>query len=246
MKVNNKYIGCNYINGAVYGGIVSSYNGVFTSEEVLIGSGLDYTPCMIGDVTDAYTLLNEKIKDGNIEDLKSVMEIIFEVVNEYFGGIDNIDKRMNNYVDLDFIESEEDIGKVSLLKGKGEAMCVERAMLTQNLLKKLGINSYYKCSSIKINGNNDIHSYNIISINNRYYIVDTSLPTIINEKISPLIGEIPEYVYFSLIRGEAKPKDIETYSVEVSHYNPLRNKDITVIYDKDRNNKYTIESSRVL
>ena len=55
---------------------------------------------------------------------------------------------MNNYPDTDFIEDGIPIGKVSDLKGKNAAMCVERAMVAQNLLKLLGINSYYKSSGI--------------------------------------------------------------------------------------------------
>ena len=246
MLYKRKYIGCNYNRGYIYGGILSSFNGVFNKEEVLIGTGFDYIPCMIGDVSDAYIMLENKIKDVDLNDIEELFHIIFEVVNDYFGGIDNIANRMNNYVDIDFIESEDDIGKVSSLKGKGEAMCTERAMLTQNLLKHLNINSYYKCSSIKINNNYDIHSYNVVNINNKYYIVDTSLPTIRNEMISSLIGEVPEEVYLSLITGEANPKDIDTYSVSVSHYNPLRDKDIEVVYEAGRKNIYTIENGRLL
>ena len=61
MKYNRKYIGCNRNGNWVYGGIVSSFNGVFRNEEVLIETGMDYTPCMIGDIADAYNLLDEKI-----------------------------------------------------------------------------------------------------------------------------------------------------------------------------------------
>lgn len=42
MKVNKKYIGCNYTGHALIGGVASSYNGIFNKEEVLIGSGLDF------------------------------------------------------------------------------------------------------------------------------------------------------------------------------------------------------------
>ena len=245
MKVNKKYIGCNY-NIAVFGGIISSYNGKFTNEEVLIGAGLEYVPCILGDVSDAEKVLDKMILERKPTSLEEMMEIVFTVVNDYFGGIQNVQNRMNNYKDLDEIKSEDDIVRVTSLKGKGEAACVERAMLTQNLLKRLNIDSYYKCAAILINNNHDIHSFNVIQYENKYYIVDTSLPTLVNDNISPLICEIPDYVYLSLIRPEAKPKDIETYSVEVSHYNPLRSKDITVKYDRLRNNNYEVVNTRVL
>ena len=35
MKVQNKYIGCNFFNGTRFGGIISSYGNSFTNEEVL-------------------------------------------------------------------------------------------------------------------------------------------------------------------------------------------------------------------
>ena len=41
MRVNNKYIGCNYTGFSYIGGINSSFNNTFKDEEVLIGSGLD-------------------------------------------------------------------------------------------------------------------------------------------------------------------------------------------------------------
>ena len=60
MKLNNRYIGCNH-SIAYYGGIDSSFNGIFNKEEVLIEHGIgDIIPCMIGDVSEAYEILEKK------------------------------------------------------------------------------------------------------------------------------------------------------------------------------------------
>ena len=54
-----KYIGANHIHGTWLGGIDSSFSGVFQDEQVLIGSGLDYTPCIIGDISDIYIYIHQ-------------------------------------------------------------------------------------------------------------------------------------------------------------------------------------------
>ena len=70
MKINNKYIGCNFTGSHYLGGIISSFDREFEDEEVLLESGIDYVPCVIGDINDAYLLLKETISrkfDGKIE-----------------------------------------------------------------------------------------------------------------------------------------------------------------------------------
>ena len=91
MKLNKRYIGCNYTGIAYIGGVDSSFNGTFTNEEVLIESGLsDYVPCMLGNVNEAYDLLKEKIKNSNSTSIEDICACIYETVDEYFGGIKNI------------------------------------------------------------------------------------------------------------------------------------------------------------
>ena len=235
MKLNNRYIGCNFTGTAVIGGIDSSFNGLFTNEEVLIEGGLcDYVPCMLGNIDEAYIILKEKIKNNNVSTFKDICACIYETVDEYFGGIKNIKTRMNYYNTLDDIMAEEDIGKVSTLKGKGAAMCVERAMLSQNLLKSLGINSFYKTSAIMNNEKKEIHAYNLVEYNNTFYIFDTSIPSLMDNKINPLITTIPKEVFDNISNKSQKIG----YSVTVSHFNPIRNKDVKITYDYGRKDIY--------
>ncbi len=234
MRINNKYIGCNYTGFSYIGGVLSSFDGTFKDEEVLIGSGLDYIPCVMGDITEAYEMLKETIKKNNANSFEEICECIYETVNTYFGGINNVNTRMSYYKDFDDITNEEDITRVSTLKDKGAAMCVERAMLSQNLLKSIGISSFYKASGIKNNNHLEVHAYNLISHDGKYYLFDTSIPTEINGKTSPLIAEIPEGVF----RDITSPEQRKGYSIHVSHYNPLRNKDVDITYDANRQNIY--------
>lgn len=242
MLYKGKYIGCNHTDLLRFGGINSSFDGTFKDEEILIGSGMDYTPCVIGDISDAYLMLKDeiyKIKPTNINELS---ECIFNTIQKYFGNYDNVSQRMEFNHDIDEINYGFEIGKVSDLKGKNAAMCVERAMLSQNLLTSLGINTYYKASGINKDKNFEVHAYNIIEYKGKYYIFDTAIPTLINDKINPLICEIPKEVYEQIIN----PNSDIGYSVSVSHFNPLRNVEVDIIYDSGRENIYNVENSKTL
>lgn len=234
MNIKNKYIGCNYTGMAFIGGIISSFDGTFKNEEVLIGSGLDYIPCVMGNVNDAYEMLKEKIKEKNAHSLEEICACIYDTVDTYFGGIKNISKRMSYYKDFDFIETEADITRVSTLKGTGAAMCVERSMLSQNLLKLLGYNTFYKTSCIEKNGKLEIHAYNLLASDGKYYIFDSSIPTKIDNVISPLITEIPEEAFQKMIVGSQK----DGYSIHITHYNGLRDNMVDITYDARRQQLY--------
>ncbi len=235
-----RYIGVNFIDGWLKGGIASSFNEIFQDEKVLIGDGVfDKVPCVIGNVDDAYLMLKKKLQTIKLSNFEEVCEVIFEIIQDYFGDFSNIDTRMNYYPDEDAIlDNNLPIGKVSNLKGKNGAMCIERAMLSQNLLKKCGFNSYFKVSSISLNEKLEVHAFNLIANMDKYYIFDSTIPTVKDNKITPLIALIPKEVFDKISSQE----NSVGYSVEVSHYNPLRNKDITIIYDFGREEKYEIDS----
>lgn len=238
-----KYIGVNHANGLMFGGVNSSFDKPFNNEKVLIGNGIgDIVPCVIGDIKDTYEMLKDElyiIKPNNFYEL---CECVFNVVQKYFGNYDNIANRMDFYPDLDEIDMGKEIGKVSNLKGMNSAMCIERAMLSQNLLTSLGIKSLFKASGIKKDNNEEAHAYNLVTYNGKNYIFDATIPTLTNEKINPLICEIPDEV-FNMI---SNPSSNIGYSVSVSHFNPLRNNNIDIIYDSNRKDLYTIENPKSL
>jgi hypothetical protein len=149
---------------------------------------------------------------------------------------------MNNYPDTDYIEDGIPIGKVSNLKGMNAAMCVERAMVAQNLLRLLGIKSFYKCSGILKNDKKEVHSYNLVEFDGKYYVFDATMPTLKDEEISPLVAEIPQEVFEELIKSRTR----EGMSIEVSHYNPLRSEDINVVYDAGRKRNYDATKKQIV
>ncbi len=234
-------IGCNRIGNIYIGGIASSFDGVFTEEEVLVGTGMaDIIPCIIGDITDAYQMLKEEITRLDSNDFEVLTRAVLNTVCDYFGDYSNIDTRLDYYPDEDIIGDDVEIGKVSNLKGKNCAMCVERAMLSQNLLKSLGLKSYYKASQITKNGKTEVHAYNLIKNNDKYYIFDATIPTEKEGVMTPLITEIPKEVFDKI----KSPLQKEGYSVVVEHYNPLRDEDVHITYDASRSDIYDITRKR--
>lgn len=235
-KIREKIIGANFVRGIILGGYLSSFNGSFSNELIGIESGLgDNINATIGDVIEAYELLKLKINNIDNNNIYEISRMVLETVDEYFNGFSNIGSRMDYYYSTDFEKSKDN--KISNLKGTGAAMCVERSALAQNLLKSLGINSFFKTSGIIKNDNNEVHSYNLIEYNNRYYIFDVSMPNLINEKANPLIAEIDKET-FDLLTYPLSDLGI---SVTVSHYNPYRDNDVTITYDSYRKKQIEVD-----
>ena len=219
-------IGANHIHGNQTGGLLSSFNGSFSKELICIEDGFgDGVKTRIGNIKDAYELLKSKINNIDIADIYTTSNAVLETVDEFFGGISNIETRMDYYQ-----EGLDENNEISNLKGTGAAMCVERAALSQNLLTSLGINSFFKTSGIIKNNEKEVHSYNLIENKGQYYIFDTSMPNLINGEINPLIAEIDEETFRLL----SYPLHDSGISVTTSHYSPYQDKDITITYDDGR------------
>ncbi len=235
--IRKQVIGANFTNGVIHGGYLSSFGGSFDDELIGLETGLgDIVNTKIGDVKDAYELLKLKISNMKSDDIFELSHAVLETIDEFFGGHDNISERMNYYYSLDYDESKNN--KISNLKGTGAAMCVERAALAQNLLKSLGINSFFKTSGIIKNNNKEVHSYNLIEFNGKYYIFDSSMPNLINNQINPLIAEIDRET-FTLLSAPISDIGIST---TVKHYNPYWDNDVEITYDSGRK-KHTVVNS---
>ena len=197
------HIGCNHnAIGLSFGGMISSYPEAFDEEdEVTLESGLDdMRHCTIGNVKEAYEILKKILQKRKPSNLEEYSLCVQETILKYFGDYSNIKERLSFYPTDDDIDDEIKMGKVSDLAHKNAAMCVERAMLSQNLLKLLGIDSIYKMSGMIVNGKPDAHAYNLIHDNDKYYLFDATIPTLKNDEISPLIAEIPKDVYDKILK----------------------------------------------
>lgn len=240
-----KPIGINKVGSFNIGARVdSSYDGVFDNNvQVILNDGIfgDIQRATIGNIDELYAILQEEIKtsDGTFY---SIMNIVYKIVTNYFGTFENISKRSGNYKTDDERENDDEIGNVSSLKGQNAGMCVERAMVSQNLLKFLGIESYYKASTIINNGKTEGHAYNVIKYDNKCYIFDATMPRLMDNEITPIITEIPEEVFNAIIKPVEEPLQDTSLPVQVDYYNPIRGQQKRIIYDStSKNDVYVIE-----
>lgn len=222
----------------------STFDGVFKNEVALLGSGMNLIYAQLGDVKDAYDILENKL--SNVKDIKfeDAMRYVAETVQEYFGDYSNMGSRMENYPEEDDVrEFSLERGKVSDLKGKNAAACVERAMLSQNLLKytseKLpGLQSYFKQTGIEVQRDDEkpqkeAHAFNLVSYDGNYYIFDSTIPKGTKDNLQPIVAEIPEQVFTSLVES---PR--EGYAVEFEHISALTGRKMHYTLDYMAKNKY--------
>lgn len=223
----------------------STFGGVFKNEVALLESGLiDFRYVQLGDVKDAYNILESKLSGLNNIKFEDYMRCIAETVQEYYGDYSNVSSRLENYPDEDEVEMfSKERGKASDLQGKNAAMCVERAMLSQNLLKYIseklpGLESYFKETGIEIQREEDkpkreVHAFNLVSYNEKYYIFDSTIPKGMKENLQPLVAELPEHVFTSLVESPRVG-----YAVEIEHVSALTGKKMHYILDYRAESKY--------
>ena len=238
---NMYHIGVNHAHGLSYGGMISSYKEILDNEdEVKIESGIgEQRYCTIGNIKEAYEILKKHLIDKRPETLFEYAYCVQKTVLDYFGGYSNIKKRLSYFPDEEEVNSGIKIGTVSSMAHQNAAMCVERAMLSHNLLKSLKIDSTFKMSGFMVNGKSDSHAYNLLASNGKYYLFDATIPTLRDNTISPIICEIPKDTYDKI----SSPLQDIGESVHIIHYNPLQDKDYDVIYDAGRKNVYEVTSS---
>lgn len=145
------------------------------------------------DDSALYSELFETIKkfreiDGWKEkELRIIMpEIIQHTISKYFGnevatsGTENRNREF--YLDHG---DDPDSKAVSLdeLKGKGIAVCAEKAAAAQNLVTFAGLESYLVMAECNLSGERDEnHAYNVLKTENGYFIYDPTNPKLILEK----------------------------------------------------------------
>ncbi len=230
---------CHSASGGVIGGHISSYDKKFENDDHVFVAEIvfDYKYAVIGDISEAYEILNRILLTKKPTSFIEKCECVMEAINEYFGDFSNISTRLSHYPDSSNLYNP---GTVSSFAHQNSAMCVERAMLAQNLLLEMGINTTFKTSGFVKNGEEDMHAFNLVENGGRYFIFDATQPTLRGEIISPIVAEIPKNVYDLLILKCPSGFGI---SVSVSHYNPMQSKNYDVVYDAGWKVKYNASDS---
>ena len=239
-----KYIGCHHSAvGTICGGVTSSYSGKLENDdEVNIETGIgDIRYATIGDIREAYEILKDVIKERKPETLFEKCECVMETITRYFGDFSKANERLSYFPDQETVSYDGvKQGTIADIAHKNAAICVERSMLSQNLLKTLGIDVTFKMGGfINNSGKPDGHAFNVIRDNDRYYIYDSTQPTLREGIVSPIVAEIPKEVYDAII----EPRSNNGISVRVSHYNPLFNTDYDVVYDAGWKRTYDARGS---
>lgn len=228
---SSKPIGANCLCGGVkVGGVKSSERNFLTQSSIIaLVSSFDMIYCTTGDMSNAYRMIIEELQSRDSIDFFDATKLVFETVQKYFGNTSEFNTRMEHFPDEDEIAFEgKERGKISDLEGKNAAACVERAALSHNLMKMLGIDSTYKMSGVLNGENKDAHAYNLVKYNGKAYIFDATIPRgLENGEITPLITEIQEEAYEKMCSGESK----DGHSVHVEYFSPLSNQNRSITYD---------------
>lgn len=198
-------IGAYKFDTSTFGGFLST-DRKFISDNIKVNvmGGFDIVDLKMGNCNEAYEMLIRNIQKTEDVSFESIMKKVYEVINTYFGPIEkvNTEAREIHYDELGMREEDEVLEN---LRGKNIAACVERAALAQNLLQFMGLDSVYKSSQIQNADKRELHSYNLVAHDGKYYIFDATIPRI-DEKgeITPLITEISkeEYETLAIARNE--------------------------------------------
>lgn len=225
----NKRIGINKIRGAYMSGCISASDDfIMPDREVIVENDLfSIKKITTGNLDDVYETTLDKIKKKDNLNFEEITKLVYQTITDYFGKGHDIQKRLELLPDED---SEEIVGvaKLTDFKGQNAAMCVERALLSQNIFKLIGVNSTLKLSQITFNGDIDGHAYNILRYKDKFYIYDSSIPTI-DEKgeVLPLVKEISEKEYVEIIKENRK----DGCKIETNYFAPTKNQNVQMIYD---------------
>ena len=232
------YIGANYIgDGLVIKDVISSYNKDFDNKDEFIIDPVSKRYCTIGNTMEAYKYLRSEVASKRPIDLYEYAECVYKVVLRYFGNMYYAKNRLSYFPSEKEIAQGKEQGKISDLAHKNAAMSLERAILVQNLfVGDLGFKSIFKISEAIINDKKTIHAYNLLYHDDKYYLVDVTIPSIINNRINPIICEIPKEVYDKI----SSPLNDIGCSITVNHMNPLENKKYSITYDAARDEEYQI------
>ena len=238
------YIGLNHTaDGEIYDDIISSYNLYFDNlDEIIVTNdkdGIRYTT--LGDITNAYQLLRNEQASRAPRCVNDYLDCIQQAIHFYFGAKSDRKKRLSFYpTEEEVINKGKKRGRISDLGNyKNFALSLERSVVAQNMLMACGIKSFFKISATTINGKVRVHCYNLVYNvdNDKYYICDFSIPSFTNNKITPIICEIPKEVY-DLI---SSPRADVGCSVEVNYSNKINKKDYLITYDAGRDAVYSVE-----
>lgn len=167
---------------------------------VMVDSSLESTMIKTGNIDNVYVwlfkaLLLNDMDNCNVEQLMNAVSISCD---SYFGSNYDYNGRMK-------ILGAYDICELGMFRGKNVAECVERAMFCHNMFKMLGLDATLKHSEIFYNGKNSIHAYNLLRVDGKNFIFDTSMANKDeNGRKHPIVGSLTDEEYMLMIDGRKR------------------------------------------
>ncbi len=235
---DEKYFGVDHdVNGTLYKNVIAVYNRDFKKNDKII---IDRKPniiryAILGDITPIYQLLRNQMITNDLRNTNDYVDSIQRTVFAYFGNYFDKKKRMNYFpTNVEIEKKGKKVGAIADLAHKNVAYGIERAVVSQNLLSEIGFNTTFKICNTEINDDICVHAINIIKKDGKYFIFDSTFPTIHNGKAFPIVCEIPIEVYNKMV----SPNYNDGYSVEVNHVSPFDNVEYKIIYDVGRDKIY--------
>ena len=180
------------------------------------------------------------IKKYQIKNKGSLVKLIQNFINNYFGLPSSKDMRDAYFDDLAFKTTKTDeeyfqkLEQLTIgnLKGKKIAMCTERAAIAQNLLSFFGIDTYYCMGCLDNNAVQEAHCFNIAKAKENFILLDYSVPVSIfnNNKLIDYApfqgtinqsdiekklfdGEVLEFSSYEYIQESGKIKKVPTSEI---------------------------------
>lgn len=184
----------------------------FLEKNSLVFAG--YTYFVLDDYKAYHDIISkiQQIKKQNKLTVNDICKVVQNYVLDYF-GIGSVDP-------IAYIQKyklEQDRGEnvtLSSLKNTRISQCLERSTFAHNIFKLLNFDCALVASNINFDGIEELHSFNVLKINEDYYvfdlicskIYDSDMPTPIMCKLPKNIGE---QIFKQKLINNFKTKDIE-------------------------------------
>lgn len=166
----------------------------------MVDSSLDSTMIKTGNIDSAYVRLFNALILNNMENcsVERLMNAVSVFSDTYFGSnYDSVgrNKLLGGY----------DVCELALFKDKNLAACVERATFCHNMFRMIGLDSTLKYSEIFYNGKNSIHAYNLLRVDGKNFIFDTSMAKKDEKgRKHPIVGALTDEEYMLMIDGRKR------------------------------------------
>lgn len=202
IQISEKGKRLGFSDGGLATSKIKAHKGFITPDSRIKYSNLSMNSYSMA-TNDYFYEFAKFVKKNNVKSKGTLVKVVENFINQYFKVPSGIDKRdayfyqvafQTTTTDDEYFEKLENL-QIGDLKGKGIAMCTERAALAQNLLSLFGFDIYYCMGCIDNNGKQESHCFNIARAKDTFMLLDYSVPVPVfkDEKVvdyAPFQGSI--------------------------------------------------------